>query len=56
MCFDWGQEKVLKPNYQGYLTISLLPCDKKLLDDYGLELDDECITDKELQKAYLDPY
>ena len=35
------------------MTIRLIPCD--IVSLYGLEVDDECISDKEQQKAYLDP-
>ena len=54
MCLDWDQEIVLKPNYLAFMTIALIPCD--YATNYGLEVDDECIADKEQQKAYIDPY
>ena len=56
MCMDWNKEIVLKPNYLALIGISLIPCDDDLLSYFGLEVDDECIADKESQKAYLDPY
>ena len=37
------------------MTIDLFPCDFSP-DYYGYEVDDECIADKEQQKAYLDPF
>ena len=54
MCLDWDKEIVLKPNYEAFMTISLIPCDFQSY--YGLEVGDECIADKEQQKAYLDPF
>ena len=35
------------------MTISLIPCD--YANNFGLEVDDECIADREQQKAYLSP-
>ena len=54
MCLDWDKEIVLKPNYEAYMGINLIPCDNVTI--YGLEVDGECIADKEQQKAYLDPF
>ena len=57
MCMNWDKEIVLKPNYLAFISISLYPCDDAdVLSFYGLEVDDECIADKEQQKVYLDPY
>ena len=58
MCLDWDKEIVLKPNYEAYMGINLIPCDdvSYRLSKYGLEVGDECIADKEQQKAYLDPF
>ena len=57
MCLDWDKERVLKPSNSGLIVISLIPCDIEWLQNYyGYEVDNECIADKEQQKAYLDPY
>ena len=38
------------------MAISLVPCDSVALSAYGYEVGDECVADKEQQKAYLDPF
>ena len=53
MCLDLDQDIVLGPKYSSFMRITLLPCDNSF---YGNEVGDECIADKEQQKAYLDPY
>ena len=54
MCLEQNEEIVLKPNYLGSITLSLIPCDFEEYYFHDFEVDDECIADREQQKAYLD--